>query len=101
MFAGMLAFADKCPFCGLDYSRFNVGDGAAAFVTLIVGALVMALGIWVQVAFGPPWWVQALIWLPLITAATIAGLRLTKAALLVREYRTSAAEHRHSPDDPE
>ena len=99
VFSGMLAFADKCSSCGLDYSRFNVGDGAAAFVTLIVGALVMALGMWVQVAFGPPWWVQALIWVPTIFIATIWLLRVSKAALLAREFHTSAAEHRHEPGE--
>ena len=29
----------RCRACGLDFARFNVGDGPAAFLTLIVGAL--------------------------------------------------------------
>jgi surfeit locus 1 family protein len=39
LFAGATKFAPKCGTCGLDYSRFNVGDGPAAFLTLIIGAI--------------------------------------------------------------
>lgn len=95
----MIAFAPKCRACGLDYSRFNVGDGPAAFLTLIVGAFVVALAIWLQLAFTPPWWVHVLLWVPLTIVAVIAGLRVTKAWLLIREFRSDAVEHRHDNED--
>ena len=34
LFAGWTRFADNCRACGLDLTRFNVGDGPAAFLTL-------------------------------------------------------------------
>ena len=37
LFDGPVRFAARCRACGLDYSQFNVGDGPAAFLTLIVG----------------------------------------------------------------
>ena len=40
LFAGLASFAPKCRACGLDFSTFNVGDGPAAFLILIVGAIV-------------------------------------------------------------
>ncbi len=95
MFAGWMNFADRCRICGLDYAKFNVGDGPAAFLTLIIGAVIVALAIWLQLAFDPPWWVHVLLWLPLTVAGVIGGLRLAKGALLVREYRSDAAEHQH------
>lgn len=95
LFAGWARFAERCGVCGLDFSRFNVGDGPAAFLILIVGTIAVGLAIWVQLAFEPPWWVHVLLWLPLIVGGTLAGLRLAKAWLLASEYRRGAAEHRH------
>ena len=90
LFTGWVAFADRCRACGLDYSRFNVGDGPAAFLTLIVGAILVGLAGWLAVAVSPPWWVHVLLWLPLGLALTLGGLRLAKAALLWSEYRQKA-----------
>ncbi len=99
LFAGWIKFADKCRACGLDYDRFNVGDGPAAFLTMIVGAIVVALALWLQLSFEPPWWVHVLLWVPLTIAGVIGGLRLAKAWLLVSEYRRGAEERRHDGRD--
>lgn len=99
MFAGWIKFAPSCCGCGLDYSRFNVGDGPAAFLTLGVGALIVPLAVWLELAAEPPFWVHIVLWLPLTLAAVMGGLRLAKGALLVREYRADAAEHRHDGSD--
>ena len=94
IYAGLLRFNDRCPVCDLDISAFNVGDGPAAFLTLIIGAVVVGLAMWVELSFTPPWWVHALLWPPLIILSTIASLRLTKGLLLALEYRNQAAEGR-------
>jgi uncharacterized protein (DUF983 family) len=94
LFAGLATFAPKCRACGLDYSSFNVGDGPAAFLIFIVGGIVVALAIWVELAFSPPFWVHILLWLPLAAAMTIGLLRLSKALLLALEYRHRAREGR-------
>jgi uncharacterized protein (DUF983 family) len=94
LFAGLTAFATRCRVCGLDFSKFNVGDGPAAFLTLIVGALIVILALWLQLSAEPPWWVHALLWVPLTTAGVIGGLRVSKAALLYSEYRNRAGEGR-------
>ncbi len=92
LFSGLTQFADTCPRCGLDYSKFNVGDGPAAFLTLIIGALVATLAILVELKFEPPFWVHAVLWIPLTSAAVLWGLRAAKAALLAAEFRRSAGE---------
>jgi uncharacterized protein (DUF983 family) len=94
LFATMLAFAPVCSVCGLDYHSFNVGDGAAALVTLLIGAIVVSGSIAVQLMFDPPVWLQLLIWIPVTTIGVIGLLRATKAALLTFEYRTGAREGR-------
>ena len=94
LFAGWIRFATRCRACGLDFAAFNVGDGPAAFLTMIVGALVVLLMISVQLTAAPPWWVHVLLWVPLATAGVIFGLRLAKAALLQSEFRNRAGEGR-------
>ena len=92
LFDGAARFAPRCPACGLDYGRFNVGDGPAAFLTMIIGALVVALALVVEFKFSPPIWVHVVVWLPLIIGSTLLGLRVSKAALLTAEYQRHARE---------
>jgi len=99
LYAGLLRFNERCPACGLDLTIFNVGDGPAAFLTLIIGAIIVGLALWVELAFSPPWWVHALLWLPLALVGTIGSLRASKGLLLGLEYRHEAAEGR-SDDRP-
>ena len=97
LFSGWTRFAERCRACGLDLARFNVGDGPAAFLTLIVGAVVVVLALWLQLAVEPPWWLHALLWPPLTVAGVILGLRVAKAALLQSEHRNRAGESRERP----
>lgn len=90
LFAGWTRFADRCRACGLDLTRFNVGDGPAAFLTLGIGAIVVALALWLQLAAEPPWWLHVLLWVPLTVLGVVLGLRIAKAALLQSEYRNRA-----------
>jgi uncharacterized protein (DUF983 family) len=92
LFAGPIGFADRCRACDLEFSRFNVGDGPAAFLTMIVGAIVVVLALTLQLAAEPPWWVHVILWVPLTTLGVIGGLRVAKAALLWSEYRQKASE---------
>jgi len=100
LFGGLIAFAPACRACGLDLTTFNVGDGAAAFLTLIVGGLVGAMAVTAQLVFHLPFWVHALLWIPIATVLVIGLMRVAKALLLALEYRHRAAEGRiASPDD--
>jgi uncharacterized protein (DUF983 family) len=94
LFSGWTRFADRCRACGLDLTRFNVGDGPAAFLTMIVGAVVVGLALTLQLAVEPPWWVHLLLWIPLTVAGVVFGLRVAKAALLQSEFRNKAGDHR-------
>ena len=95
LFEGWVRFAPSCRACGLDYGSFNVGDGPAAFLILIVGALVVVAALLLDAAAEPPFWVH-LIWLPVAAALTIGGLRVAKGWLVAQEYRHRAREGRIS-----
>ena len=93
LFNGWVRFADRCRGCGLDFASFNVGDGPAAFLILIVGAIVVVGALFLDAAAEPRWWVH-LVWIPVAAALTIGGLRVSKAWLLGQEYRHRAREGR-------
>ena len=93
LFDGWVRFASKCRKCGLDFDSFNVGDGPAAFLILIVGAIVVAGAITLELAAEPPFWVHS-VWIPVAAGLTIGGLRIAKAWLLGQEYRHRAREGR-------
>ena len=92
LFDGVARFAPRCRSCGLDYEQFNVGDGPAAFLTMVIGGLVVGLALWGEFGWEPPLWVHGLLWLPLVIGLTLLGLRATKAALLATEYQRRARE---------
>lgn len=92
LFAGLASFAPQCRVCGLAFAGFNVGDGPAAFLTLIIGALATGLAGWMALRFDPPWWAYVLVLLPLTLGLIVWGLRAGKAALLAVEYRRNAME---------
>jgi uncharacterized protein (DUF983 family) len=94
LFAGLVNFAPRCATCGLDFGAFNVGDGAASFLILIVGAIVTGLAMWLELSRSPPWYVHALLWVPLTLILTLALLRIAKALLLALEYAHEARQGR-------
>lgn len=93
LFDGPVRIAQRCRSCGLDFAAFNLGDGPAAFLILIVGAIIAAAAIAIELIFSPAWWVHA-VWLPLTAILTVGGLRIGKAALLFQEFRHQAREGR-------
>jgi uncharacterized protein (DUF983 family) len=99
--AGPTNFSDRCSGCGLDYSSFNVGDGPAAILSLILGALIIALASGLDIAAHPPFWVHVIIWIPLTCVMVVFSLRLAKGALLIAEHRNNAVEGKldHDSDD--
>ena len=73
---------------------FDAGDGPAVFVILIVGAIVAGGALVVEFTYQPPYWVHAVLWLPLICLLTFSLLRLIKSLLLVLQYKHQAREGR-------
>jgi uncharacterized protein (DUF983 family) len=94
LFDGYLKIATRCATCGLDYAMFDAGDGPAVFVILIVGAIVAGSALFVEVKYQPPYWVHAVLWIPLILVLSFVMLRLMKSALLVLQYKHKAGEGR-------
>jgi uncharacterized protein (DUF983 family) len=97
LFQGFLTLRPACERCGLDYRFADAGDGPAVFVILIGGGIVVFAALMTEVLFQPPYWLHALLWLPLILVVTLAPLRLLKGLLIVLQYHHKAAEGRLEP----
>ncbi|MEQ8347156.1 MAG: DUF983 domain-containing protein [Sneathiellaceae bacterium] len=92
LFRGFLDIRDACPACGLDYSKVDSGDGPAVFVIFLVGFVVVALALWLEVAYTPPIWLHMALWLPLIVILSLGLLRPFKATLIALQYRNKASQ---------
>lgn len=98
LFKGFAALAPACTICGLDFAALNVGDGPAAFLTLILGFVIVGGALWLEFAVSPPFWVHMLVWTPLLAGIVLVSLRGAKAVLVAQEVRHQAHEGRKADD---
>ncbi|WP_137390318.1 DUF983 domain-containing protein [Rhodoligotrophos defluvii] len=94
LFQGYLGLAKQCPACGLNYDFADAGDGPAVFIILIAGFVVVGAALFTEVAYQPPYWVHAILWLPLILALTLGLLRPVKGILINQQFHAGAQEGR-------
>jgi uncharacterized protein (DUF983 family) len=94
LFQGFLSLRSACERCGLDYGFADAGDGPAVFVILLGGFIVVFAALITEIVYQPPYWVHAVLWLPLILIVTLAPLRLIKGLLIALQYHHKAAEGR-------
>ena len=94
LYAGFLDLRPGCEACGLDYAFIDAGDGPAVFVIMIAGAIVVTAALITEVKYQPPFWVHAVLWLPLTLAVTLWPLRAIKSLLIALQFHHKAAEGR-------
>ena len=82
-----LKVADSCAVCGLSFKKHEQGDGPAFFCICIIGSFVGIFAAVIEVMFQPPFWLQAAVWVPFVVISSALGIRATKAALIVLQYR--------------
>ena len=98
LFRGFLNLKPSCDQCGLSYSFANSDDGAAVFVILIAGFIVVGAALVVEFKYEPPFWVHALLWGPLILIVSLGLLRLLKGLTTVLQYRHGSSDGRAKED---
>jgi uncharacterized protein (DUF983 family) len=92
MLTGFLTLKPRCEVCGLDYSFADSGDGPAVFIILFAGFIVVAAALVTEIVYQPPFWLHALLWLPLILIVTILPLRPMKGLMVALQFHHKAAE---------
>jgi uncharacterized protein (DUF983 family) len=94
LFQGFLTLRKSCEACGLDFDFADAGDGPAVFVILIGGFIVVFAALITEFVYQPPYWVHAMLWLPLILIVTLGPLRPIKGLMIALQYHHKAAEGR-------
>jgi uncharacterized protein (DUF983 family) len=92
LFIGFLTLRPRCEACGLDYGFADSGDGPAVFIILFAGFIVVVAALVTEVEFQPPYWVHAVLWLPLILILTLGPLRPMKGLMIALQYHHKAGE---------
>lgn len=94
LFKGYLTVAPKCSSCGLSFEFADGGDGAAWFVMLFVCVAGVGSILGIEASYSPPYWVHALIAIPVLIILPLALLRPVKGVLLNQQWKTGAREGR-------
>jgi uncharacterized protein (DUF983 family) len=94
LFQGFLTVRPRCEACGLDYSFADSGDGPAVFIMFFAGFVVVGAALVTEIVYQPPFWLHAVLWLPLILIVTLGPLRPMKGVMIALQYHHQAAESR-------
>lgn len=92
LFDGWLKIRQRCGHCDLDHGYARPDDGPAFFALAITAFPLIFLVVWVQVAFGPPWWVHVLTTGPVMAFGTLGSLRPFKGWLVAAQFVHRAQE---------
>jgi len=82
MFRRYLKVADACPQCGEELHHHRADDAPPYFTIVIVGHVVVSLLLAVEMAYRPPLWLHAAIWLPLTVLLALMLLPPIKGAII-------------------
>ncbi len=96
LFSGYLELADNCSKCGLKYDFADSADGPAVFIMLIVGFIVGGGAMVVEVLYQPPYWVHAIVWLPLGILMPLLMLRPLKGWWVNNQFVRNAREGKYT-----
>lgn len=82
LFDGYLKVVDACAACGEEMHHHRADDAPPYFTILVVGHVIVSLVLAVEVAFAPPLWVHAALWVPLTIIVALLVLRPIKGAVV-------------------
>ena len=99
MFRRYLKVADDCAHCGEALHHQRADDAPTYFTIVIVGHVVVSLVLAVEVAYRPPLWLHAALWLPLTGSLALILLAPIKGALVGLQW--SLLMHGFDPDAKE
>lgn len=96
LYDGVLTVRGTCPECGHDLRGEDSGDGPAAFIIFLAGAVGVGGVLWTEFTFAPPLWLLLVIWGPVILVLSVLLLRSAKSLLIAQQFKHSAGEGRRS-----
>ncbi|RYC32820.1 DUF983 domain-containing protein [Lichenibacterium minor] len=101
LFRAYLKPAEACAACGeaLFHQR---ADDAPPYVTIfVVGHLIVAAAVGVDLAYAWPLWLHAAVWAPLTVALSLGLLPVAKGALIGLQWALRMHGFGHGPEEAE
>lgn len=84
---GLMTVRDKCPACGVDFTKFETADGPAFFAISGVGAVIgIAAGVY-EIVAEPSIWKHIFIWTPATLIGSLLVVRLSKGLMCAHQYQ--------------
>jgi uncharacterized protein (DUF983 family) len=99
IFTRYLKVADNCSHCGEALHHHRADDAPAYFTIVIIGHVIVSLVLTVEMAYRPPLWLHAVIWLPLTVLLALAVLAPIKGCLVSLQW--ALLMHGFDPDHKE
>ena len=99
LFHRYLKVSDTCGHCGESLHHHRADDAPAYFTIAIVGKVVVGLVLSVEMAYQPPMWLHAALWLPLTVVLALVMLAPIKGSLVALQW--SLLMHGFDPDAKE
>jgi len=88
LFGRFMKVAPACDRCAEPFHHHRADDFPAYLVIFIVGHVIVPLTLYVEIAFMPPYWLHALIWLPLVIGMALALLQPVKGMIVALQWHT-------------
>jgi len=82
LFNRYLKVNDTCDHCGEALHHHRADDAPAYFTISIVGKTIVGLFVWLELAYEPPYWVHAALWIPALLILSLLALPLIKGAIV-------------------
>ncbi len=82
LYRAYLKVADSCAACGEDLFHHRADDAPPYLTILVMGHLILAAVVGIDLAYQWPLWLHALVWLPVTVLACLAFLPTAKGALI-------------------
>src|SRR3990172_6156769 len=99
MFRRYLKVSDACPACREELHHHRADDAPPYFTIIIVAHIVVGLVLAVEMAYRPPLWLHAALWLPLTVLLALLILPPVKGALIGLQW--ALLMHGFDPDAKE
>lgn len=97
LFKGYLKVADACGHCGMSFRGHDTGDGLVVPILLVIGGIVVACALWLEVVHEPPVWVHLLLWIPIGTALVLGVMPPLKGMSIGLQYKYRSTEEEARP----
>ena len=92
LYQSFLKVAPRCDHCGFNLENAYSGDGPAVFIILILGAIVVAQMMLLEVLYAPPLWLHICIMTVVCLVGAYLMLPFFKGLMVALQYRTRSGD---------